>query len=71
MNRVFVHRIALPMAVKGVTIPENESGDYIVFINDNLCQTAQREALTHELNHIKKDHFRDIIHVIDAEQEAG
>ena len=70
MNRVFVHRVELPMAVKGVTIPENESGDYIIFINDNLCEAARREVLAHELDHIKKDHFRDVIHVVDAEQEA-
>lgn len=71
MNQVFVHRIALPMTVKGVTIPENESGDYIVFINDNLCRASQRDVLAHELNHIKKDHFRDAMNVIDAKLEAG
>ena len=71
MDRIFVHRVALPMTVKGVTIPEDESGDYIVFINDNLCEASRQTALAHELEHIKKDHFRDVMHVIDAEREAG
>lgn len=70
MNRVFAHLIDLPMAVKGVTIPDDE-GDYTVFVNANLCSECRNQTLQHELRHIQMNHFGDAITVIDAEYEAG
>lgn len=71
MNRVFTHLADLPMAVKGVTVLDGLEGDYIVFINANLCYESRKRALQHELQHIRKEHFRDTLTVIDTEYEAG
>lgn len=70
MNCVFSYCVPLPMAVKGVTIPQSDTGDYIVFVNENLCQKSRLEAFQHEVSHIKRDHFRDMIDVSVAEKEA-
>lgn len=71
MNRVFAHLVDLPMTVKGVTVPDGPEGDYIVFINANLCFESRECALQHELRHIRMNHFGGDITVIDAEYEAG
>lgn len=71
MNRVFVHLVSLPMAVKGVTIPEDESGDYIVFVNEALSPDARKRVVNHEFEHIKKCHFCDTLTVVEAERDAG
>ena len=52
MNRVFFHRVPLPMTIKGVTIPDPD-GDYTVIINDQLCPETQEEIASHELAHIR------------------
>lgn len=70
MNRVFFRLIPLPMAVKGVTIPDEE-GDYTVIINENLCPESRKRALEHEISHIKQNHFSDMITVEEAEMNAG
>lgn len=71
MNRIFIHLVDLPMAVKGVTIPDDPEGDYIVFINSNLCYESRGQVLQHELRHIRMNHFGSDLTVIDAEFEAG
>lgn len=70
MNRVFLHRATLPMAVKGVTLQDDE-GDYTVIVNDQLCPEAQEETASHELAHIRGEHFSDARTVEDAERDAG
>lgn len=70
MNRVFFHRVSLPMAVKGVTI-QDPDGDYTVIINDQLCPETQNETASHELTHIRMEHFSDIQTVAEAERDAG
>ena len=71
LDDVFIYKVALPGNVKGVTILKD--GDYIVFINCQLCEETQRKALRHELSHIKNNHlYTDLINVnmceIAAEQ---
>ena len=70
MNRVFFHRVSLPMTVKGVTVPD-PNGDYTVFINDQLCPETQEEIASHELAHIREGHFSDTCTVTEAERDAG
>lgn len=70
MNRVFFHRVSLPMTVKGVTVLD-PNGDYMVFINDQLCPETQEEIASHELAHIRGEHFSDTRTVEEAERDAG
>ena len=56
---IYVRLLNLPMAVKGVTTP-NEDDTYNVFINENLSDMARRIVLDHELRHIYSDHFNSL-----------
>lgn len=70
MDNVYVYRIPLPGKVKGLTVLKN--GDYIVFINENLCEETQNIALQHELRHIKYNHlYNDCINVPICECQAN
>lgn len=66
----FVRLVALPLAVEGVTIP-NDDGTFDVYINSNLPLEKQGQVLMHELEHIKKDHFYNEDPVWINEAEAG
>lgn len=66
----FVRLVALPLAVEGVTIP-NDDGTFDVYINSNLPLERQGKVLVHELRHIKKDHFYNEDPVWINEAEAG
>ena len=70
MNRIFLRLVPLPMTVKGVTLPDAD-GDYTVFINADLCPETREEVIEHEMAHIQKNHFSDVLTVVEAEQEAG
>lgn len=67
MNRIYAHLIELPVTVRGVTIPDDDTGDYIVFINALFDHATQQAVLAHELEHIRRDHFSDTLTVIEAE----
>lgn len=71
MNQVFLHLVDLPMTVRGVTVPEDDTGDYIVLINAALDLIARERVIEHELRHIRACHFDDRLTVIEAEQDAG
>lgn len=66
----FVRMIDLPRTVNGVTLP-NDDGSFDVFINSALPEEEQKEALEHEIEHIRQDHFyNDIKSVAQIEAEA-
>ena len=60
--------IALPGSVRGAVVEIQD--DFIVYINTNLCEEAQRVAVAHELRHIEKDHFYNEQPVVYNEFEA-
>lgn len=66
----FVRFIPMPSSVEGVTLP-NDDGTYDVYINVNLPVERCREALAHELQHIRFDHLYENKPVWLLEQEAG
>lgn len=66
----FVRLVALPPAVEGVTVP-NDDGTFDVYINSKLPLEKQGQVLMHELEHIKKDHFYNEDPVWINEAEAG
>lgn len=70
MNRIFFRLVPLPMTVKDVTVPDSD-GDYTVFVNANLCPETRDKVVAHELEHIRKNHFSDMLTVEEAERDAG
>ena len=60
----YIRFIELPEHINGVTLP-NEDGSFDIYINSRLCFERQQEAIKHELEHIKKDHFYDDIKSIE------
>lgn len=71
MNEFYVRYVELPYTVKAVTIPNTE-GDFDIYINSTLDEVQQHKALTHEIKHIKKDHFYTDTKPIEVvEDEAG
>ena len=69
-NYIYVRMIALPEAVKAVTLP-NDDGTFDVYINANLPELLQNRALEHELRHIRMDHFYNEDPITKNEEEAG
>lgn len=66
----FVRYVALPHAVEGLTVP-NDDGSFDIYINSELPDAVQKETLAHELRHIHKDHFyNDITSLLHLEAEA-
>lgn len=67
---IFVRLIRFPStAVRAVTLP-NDDGTFDIYINERLPEELQREALEHELKHIRKDHFYNDDPVWVNEKEA-
>lgn len=63
--------IALPPHINAVTLP-NDDGTFDIYINANLPLCKQRQALAHELCHIKHDHFyNDKAEIREIETEAN
>lgn len=50
-----VRYISLPLTVPGLTALQD--GHYNIYINENLSESAQREALEHELRHVEGEDF--------------
>lgn len=67
---IFVRLIPLPDTVRAVTIP-NDDGTFDIYVNKNLPEELQDRALTHELEHIRRDHFYNDDPVWLNEEEAG
>lgn len=74
VNIVLTYQI-LPFHIRALT-HENEDGSYTILINRNISSERQKEAVLHELTHIKGNDFnRDIQanlleHMIHAQQTA-
>lgn len=67
---IFVRNIPLPLAVRAVTLP-NDDGTFDIYLNANLPKELQQKALEHELRHIQKDHFYNDDPVWLNEKDAG
>lgn len=69
-SNIFVRLIPLPETVRAVTLPNNDC-TFDIYINANLPEEWQRQALDHELEHIRKDHFYNEDPVWLNEREAN
>ena len=65
----FVRVIALPPAVRGVTVP-NDDGTFSIYINSLYGEGTQRLVLQHELEHLARDHFYKDEPIARQEAEA-
>lgn len=70
MGDVLIHLVALPGSVKGVTVI-NGDGDYVIFINSNLCNKEIRITTEHELEHLELNHFQNDDHIGTLEAQAS
>lgn len=52
-----VRVIPFPVNTVGGMVIPNDDGSFSVYINANLSQQRQKEALDHELKHIAEDDF--------------
>lgn len=55
-DNVKIRCIDLPCTIKGITVQDG-NGFYNVYINAKLSEEAQKQALEHELTHIKRNDF--------------
>lgn len=53
---IYVRCVSLPLHIKGVTLPNNDS-TFDIYINSLLSDNDKQSALQHELRHIDLDHF--------------
>ena len=70
MAEYCVRRVRLPRAVRAVTLP-NEDATFDIYINEELPDEWQEQALVHELEHIRRSHFYDDRPVAVNEREAN
>ena len=68
---VFVREIPMLPHIRGVTVP-NDDGTFSIYINASLSAEARREALEHEIYHIRHDHLdQSELHVSSCEKDAA
>ncbi len=60
----------LPLSVEAVTVLDSE-GNYNVYVNTKLAVDQQQKAYSHELRHIRLEHFYNFDPVVINEIEAG
>lgn len=53
----FVRVVPFPVNSVGGMVTPNEDGSFSIYINSNLSQERQKEALDHELDHIRNNDF--------------
>lgn len=72
MNDFFVRFVALPFAIKGCMLP-NDDGTYSIYINSRISTFEQRRTLEHELIHIEQDDLYSLlpIEIIEDNAEHG
>ena len=52
----YVRLVELPLAVEGVTVP-NDDGSFDIYINSRLPEPQRDQVLAHELRHVELEHF--------------
>ena len=70
MGNILIHLVDLPSSIKGVTAI-NSDGDYIIFINSNLCEEQVEITRRHELEHLSHNHFQSDDDIGNLELEAS
>ena len=53
-----IRYMILPCRVKAFTVYDDENEFYNIYVNEKLDNYEKRKAVLHELEHIKKGHFK-------------
>ncbi len=53
-----IRYISLPNTVKAFTIYDDENEFYNIYVNQKLDVFKKKKAIKHEIEHIKKGHFK-------------
>ena len=70
MNDVYIRRLDFPnRSVKAATFP-NDDGTFDIYLNTLYSEEELQQALRHELEHIRLDHFYSEKDVRQKEREA-
>lgn len=69
---VYIRYCKFPPHIGGMVIP-NDDYTFDIYVNETYSEARRRKVITHELEHIRRDHFyRDIpITVKEAEASAA
>ena len=70
LDNYTIRLLDMPCSVKALTAMDEE-GYCNIYVNSKLSQEAQRDAVKHELVHIRKDDFYNSLDIRDAESRAG
>lgn len=62
-----VRLIPFPVCNVGGMVTPNPDGSFSIYINSNLSQERQKEALDHELDHIRNNDFYNGIPIEEIE----
>lgn len=54
---IFLREIKMPLTIRAFTIPD-ANGDFNIYINKDLSDSAKRKSLEHEKAHIKRNDFQ-------------
>ena len=57
MNSLFIREIKMPLTIKAFTVPD-ANGDFNIYINEALSDSAKKKSLDHEKKHIKRNDFQ-------------
>ena len=70
MNDCYIRRLAFPnRSVKAATFP-NDDGTFDIYLNTLYPESELRQALHHELEHIRLGHFYSETDIRQKEREA-
>jgi hypothetical protein len=54
---IFVREIKMPLTIRAFTIPD-ANGDFNIYINKDLSDSAKKKSLEHEQTHILRNDFQ-------------
>ncbi len=70
MGNIFIRGVNSDIRGVKAAVLQDRNGDYIIFINTNLCEDTQRKVKDHELRHVIFNHFQSDRPIIFDELEA-
>lgn len=54
---IFIREIKMPLTIRAFTIPD-ANGDFNIYINEALSDSAKKKSLEHEQAHIIRNDFQ-------------
>ena len=54
---IFIREMKMPLTIRAFTIPD-ANGDFNIYINKDLSDSAKKKALEHEKAHISRNDFQ-------------